>query len=103
MGQFETRWTICDLVAEMGLAIMVREHAREQCQGIARGLGCAGLDSAPGHAGWLSRSCLQQAAGKLAGRQLAARTCELPVESCFRQVDSPNRLKLFGFPTPTAP
>ena len=36
-------------------------------------------------------------------RQLAAQTCEKGVENGIRQVGSPNRLKLFGFPTPSAP
>ena len=82
---------------------MVREHVREQGQGIAQGLGYAGLDPALGYAGWLSRSCSRQATSMLAGRQLTSRICELPAESRFRQVGSHNRLILFGFLIPTAP
>ena len=76
---------------------------RDQRQGIAQGLGCAGLDSALGHAGRLSRSHLRQTASRLAGRQLTSQTCEKGVENGIRQVGSPNRLILFGFPTPTVP
>lgn len=87
----------------MGLAIVMREHTREQHQGIAQGLGCAGLDPVPGHAVRLSIGCLRQTADKLAGLQLAAQTCEKGVENGIRQISSLNRLILFGFPMPTAP
>jgi hypothetical protein len=51
--------------------------------------------------GYSSAACADRT--QAADRQLAAQTYEKGVENGNRQVGSPDRLTLFGFPNPTAP
>ncbi len=76
---------------------MMREHARDQRQASPEGSTSSTLTYP--WARWLfCQKLFRWTASKLAGRQLAAQTCEKGVEKGIRQVGSHNRLILFGFP-----